>query len=198
MNDQYAVEKKESALREPGIGSLLVKEMDNLVDARRCLFDIMQERLLAPPDRIDEIFCQTPEWEELTAEVNDPENGTLIVKCRQFFPDGSSCEYIYSVFYIGDILRIGVLIKDIAYADAPNRSNNDMTMRHVWGEDHGHNIFFRGDGFLYEWVFKADPRDVLKMEFYAKGIRHMHYQVARIMADYNCARRSMVAEACSS
>lgn len=114
--------------------------------------------------------------------IIDAPNGELIFHVKAEFFD-MDCSHTYSIWQLGDILKVGLLLKDgLEQAFLVDWHNE---IKELWN---GASMkqFDRTGTTLYEWTFNVPQLyDHWKhQEAYVLGMRHCHQRILRILHDY--------------
>lgn len=133
---------------------------------------------------LDTIFQQNTYLVPLNENnfFTDPINGELICKYKhQFF--NQEFEMLYSVWQIGNMLKIGFLIRDETIYQA--FAENHFESIDIW-HGNGHLNIQERHGIFYDWTFQANElyQSYLNQETYIMGIRHMHINILRIIYQF--------------
>ena len=153
-----------------------------IVALRRDFFDEIVKALFIPPGVIDRAMCQHENYVRPDGVVlNDPDMGTLLIKICNLHPfDSDDAGVFYSIYQIGRVLKVGILI-------------HDSVMNHSFKADAGGIwsakpavLTARGQNILLEWEF--DEPDLyeswIPQEGYVLGVRHMHFRLMAILMHY--------------
>lgn len=151
---------------------------------RARFFNMILDSVSHPPRLIDDIMAQTAFFFPCSSEgmINDPEQGNLVFHIKPTFHE-NSYDYAYSIYQIGDLLKIGLLLGN-GLDQAPlldwNREISDLW----WGLQP--EKLDRSDITLYEWTFLVPElyNSWVLQERFILGIRHIHFRVLRIIHDY--------------
>lgn len=133
---------------------------------------------------LDKIFKQEKYMVQLKDEdfFTDPVYGELMCKIKhQFF--GENFELLYSIWQVGDILKIGFLVSDEKLYNA--FASNQITNMDIWNGE-GNLTINERQGIFYDWSFKTKDLygSYLNQEKYIMGVRHMHISLLKIIYNY--------------
>ena len=146
----------------------------------RCILDICA----SPPDAAAAIMGQS-EYDTpalLDEAVLDAEKGVLIFCVPARFLN-EDCRHTYSLWQIGDQLKIGLLLSnDLDQAPVLDLHREIGRLWH----DVPYIVINKGDSTLYEWTFTV-PRlyeSWSEQERFVRGMSHCKQRVLRIIHDY--------------
>lgn len=101
-------------------------------------------------------------------------------------------EIYYSVWQLGDKLKIAIAIKDDSLQGAfASDAHNEVF--YIWGDNHEPRVDLAHGCIFYDWEF-TEPSlydNYKNQEKYILGIRHMHFRVMRMICD-ECERIASV------
>jgi len=164
-------------------------DKQELAVKRKIFFDSIIGNIKRPPSEIDEVLQQDKYYiapiENKT--MSDPENGDLAIFINGKFHEKEFNIY-YTVWQLGDILKVGVAIydEDLHGAFASDHHNEVF---YIWGNKNDPRIDVAHGCVFYDWEFAVkDLYDNYRnQERYILGVRHMHFRVMRIIHD-ECKR----------
>jgi hypothetical protein len=155
-----------------------------IIARREYFFKAMVEICCTAPDAGSEVMEQNQYdvWAERSTVTIDGENGVLIFSIPAEFY-GINCRHTYSLWQIGDMLKIGVLLKD-GLEQAP-LVDIHREIGELWHETNVH-VINKGSSTLYEWVFKVPNlySSWAEQERFVHGMRHCKLRILRIIHDY--------------
>jgi hypothetical protein len=138
------------------------------IENRTMFFNEIEAKLSIPPGEIDAVMCQNQHYiTPKKARISNPSMGNLLIDI-----DTGQGVLMYSIYQIGKILRIGVLMSESLFQYGLKHEYSGM-----WGSEV--TISPRGKLTMVEWAF--DEPDLLgswsTQEKYVLGIRHMHFRL---------------------
>ena len=155
-----------------------------LVARRQYFFNAMIESCCSHPDAASEVMEQKQYdvWAEKSTAIIDGASGILIFSIPAEFY-GIDCHHTYSIWQIGDMLKIGVLLKN-GLEQAP-LVDIHREIGELW-HDSSPRVIDKGQSTLYEWSFDVPKLYTSwdKQERFVLGIRHGKQRLLRIIHDY--------------
>lgn len=164
-------------------------EKEILIAKRKQFFDNILEVLKKPPSSIDMILQQDKYYvaPNLTKLTSVPESGDLAIFINGKFHEKEFNIY-YTIWQLGDILKIGVAIydQDLHGAFASDHHNEVF---YIWGNKNDPRIDVAHGCVFYDWEFEVKELydNYRNQERFILGVRHMHFRVMRIIHD-ECLR----------
>lgn len=160
-----------------------------LVAKRTEFFQAILDQLRREPARIDHILQQAQFYMPINEENTffDAATGDFAIAIKGDF-HGKSFDVFYSVWQLGDLLRIGVAIYDEELQGA-FASDTHNEVFYIWGMENDPRVDVAHGCVFYDWEFNVkDLYDSYKnQEKFILGSRHMHFRVMRILND-ECQR----------
>lgn len=164
-------------------------EKEILMKKRTEFFSEILKQLHKAPARIDKVLQQDQYYVAPDQENTfyDCENGDIAICISGTFHKKEFNVY-YSIWQIGDILRIGVVIYDEELHGAFGSDTHNEVF-HLWGPKHEPRIDVSHGCVFYDWEFEVPGLydSYLNQEKFILGLRHMHFRVMRIIHD-ECQR----------
>lgn len=160
-------------------------DKETLHAQRKKFFQAILENLNRPPIKIDHILSQAQYYVPVNAEKTffDETTGDFAINVTgEFFE--TPFEIWYSLWQLGDILKIGVAIYDSKFWPALAADEHEEA-HYIWGEQVAPRVDTSHGCVLYEWTFNnpALYDSYKEQEFYILGVRHLHFRIMRIMHD---------------
>lgn len=162
---------------------------------RKVLIDRILERLTKQPDVADIKFGQDEllRAAQISEQLVDLEAGILYLTVQSRYQDQPG-EHSYSLYFTGDMLRIGLLLYgELSKAVLIDWHNE---LQSIWPGCPPQQIDRRGVT-MYEWTFLLPEiyTSHAVQERYILGMRHMHSRLLRIIADYHLIQANEAAQA---
>lgn len=156
-----------------------------MLHERKTLFSHIITRLFMAPNVVDIKFGQDVLLKEakITEQLVDLEAGILYLTVNSQY-EGRAGQHSYSLYFTGDMLRIGLLLcGDLANAVLIDWHNE---LQSIWPGCSPQQIDRKGVT-MYEWTFILPElyTNPAVQERYILGMRHMHSRLLRIIADYH-------------
>jgi hypothetical protein len=160
-----------------------------LIEMRTEFFEAIYEQIKKPPTRIDDILQQQQYYvaPDLKQCFYDPEAGDFAICINGEFFEKNFTIY-YSLWQLGEMLRIGVKIEDEELQGA-FASDTHNEVFYIWGMKNDPRVDVAHGSVFYDWEFEVPALyDSYKnQERFILGTRHMHFRVMRIIHD-ECQR----------
>lgn len=160
-----------------------------LVEQRKQFFEEILAQIKKQPARIDEILQQTMYYVPPNDEKTffDPEAGDFAICIEGKFFDKEFTIY-YSLWQLGDMLRIGVKIEDEELQGC-FASDTHNEVFYIWGKKNDPRVDVAHGSVFYDWEFEVPTLydSYRNQERFVLGTRHMHFRVMRIIHD-ECER----------
>lgn len=114
--------------------------------------------------------------------VIDAENGILIFNIPASFY-GKDCRHTYSIWQIGDDLKIGVLLSD--GLDLAPVLDVHQEIQTLWGQTPP-SLRNKAGSSMYEWSFTVPTLydSWIEQERFVRGMKHCKMRILRILHDY--------------
>lgn len=155
----------------------ILMERDRIFDLRKSFFEqiiaVMSKAAMSP----DKVLGQAETWSPfVNISSNNPAMGTLIID----FSVSEDEIHSYSLFHVGPVLRIGLLVP--AWMEkAALAQDKDVTEFWRWkGEPAPIKSMSRGTKKLIEWTVHDENiySSYLSQESIILGLRHLHFRLA--------------------
>lgn len=155
-----------------------------VINARQILMQAIVDQMQSPPDHAsikfgqDELLNQS----NLSEILMDTNAGVLYIEVSSNFAE-SPGKHSYSLFFTGDLFRIGLLLYDgLQNATVIDWHNEVHSLWPGTQPDH----LDREGLTMYEWTFLLPDLygNYATQERYILGMRHMHCRMLRIIRDY--------------
>jgi hypothetical protein len=160
-----------------------------LIAKRTEFFKAILEQLRRTPARIDQILQQSGFYMPIDEDNTffDADTGDFAICVKGDF-HGKQFDVYYSLWQLGDMLRIGVAIYDEELQGA-FASDTHNEVFYIWGMKNDPRVDVAHGCVFYDWEFEVkDLYDSYKnQERFILGARHMHFRVMRILND-ECQR----------
>lgn len=160
-----------------------------LIEMRSEFFEAIFEQIKKPPTRIDDILQQQQYYvaPDLSQSFYDPQAGDFAICINGEFFEKKFTIY-YSLWQLGEMLRIGVKIEDEELQGA-FASDTHNEVFYIWGMKNDPRVDVAHGSVFYDWEFDVpELYDSYKnQERFVLGTRHMHFRVMRIIHD-ECQR----------
>lgn len=162
---------------------------EELMAVRDMFFKSIFDQIKKPPNRIDFVLQQASFYICPNEEKSfyEPEAGDLAICIEGEFFEKKFIIY-YSIWQLGDMLRVGVKIEDEELQGA-FASDTHNEVFYIWGMKNDPRVDVAHGAVFYDWEFEvADLYDSYKnQEKFILGTRHMHFRVMRMIHD-ECQR----------
>ena len=162
---------------------------NELIEKRNEFFENIYHQISKPPSRIDNILQQEIYYKPLKQSNSffDSEAGDFAICIEGKFFEKEFVIY-YSLWQIGDMLRIGVKIEDEELQGAFAADTHNEVF-HIWGQKNEPRVDVAHGSVFYDWEFFVPElyASYLNQERFILGTRHMHFRVMRIIHD-ECER----------
>lgn len=162
---------------------------ENLIEMRTEFFKAVYEQIKKEPTRIDEILQQKQYYisPDLEQSFYDAEAGDFCICVNGEFFEKKFVIY-YSLWQLGEMLRVGVKIEDEELQGA-FASDTHNEVFYIWGMKNDPRVDVAHGSVFYDWEFEVPELydNYKKQERFILGARHMHFRVMRIIHD-ECQR----------
>lgn len=162
---------------------------EELIELRQTFFKSIFDQIKKPPNRIDNVLQQAPFYIAPSEEKSfyEPEAGDLAICIEGEFFEKKFLIY-YSLWQLGDMLRIGVKIEDEELQGA-FASDTHNEVFYIWGMKNDPRVDVAHGSVFYDWEFQVPElyESYKNQERFILGTRHMHFRVMRMIHD-ECQR----------
>lgn len=156
---------------------------------RKEFFEEILTHLQRAPTKVDELLSQDKYhiYPDMENTLSNPEYGDVAISIKgEFF--GQKFNVYYTLWQLGDILKIGVALYDEEIQGAfTSDSHNEVF--YIWGNKNDPRIDVAHGCVFYDWEFDVPNlyNNYKHQERFILGVRHMHFRVMRIIYD-ECER----------
>lgn len=158
---------------------------EEVFNKRKEFFEEILNTIRKPPGKIDHILEQSQYYfpPNETKSFYDETAGDFAICIDGKFYNKDFSIY-YSLWQLGNILRIGVKIEDEELQGAfASDSHNEVF--YIWGVKNDPRIDVAHGAVFYDWEFETPDlyNSYREQERFVLGVRHMHFRVMRIIHD---------------
>ena len=149
----------------------------DLLAAREYFFKSIIAALTEGPQTADVFFGTDADYVLPRLLSMNVEFGSLLIEVSpNFIGEGEESRFYYTVFVMGDLLRIGIFMPISKILAVPVYADGRERLIHTWNGIQ-FNVQDRDLGILYEWTFTDfDPTNWASAEKYVLGIRYLHFR----------------------
>lgn len=156
-----------------------------ILDIRKNFFTEIITIISKEPTNMDKFLNQERYYvAPLANEIyQNVEFGDLVIPIQGNFY-GNEFKLWYSLWHIGERIKVGIALKEINLQEAVNLNyNKEISM--LWGNDITPNADVARDMLLYDWEFLCPNfyTSYMHQEKFILGMRHMHFRLMKIISD---------------